>query len=58
MTELWNEKTDFDTWYYAADPTHVSFYAQETLDHVCRMFGLRPLAGDGKRVFIFSKNSG
>jgi len=58
MTELWSETTDFGEWYYAADPTHVSFYSQETLDHVCRMFGLRRLAGDGKRVFIFSKKSG
>jgi 2-polyprenyl-3-methyl-5-hydroxy-6-metoxy-1,4-benzoquinol methylase len=55
MTELWNEATDFGSWYYAADPTHVCFYSKETLDHVCRRFGLTLLAGDGKRVFVFSK---
>ncbi len=58
MTEAWNETTDFGSWYYAADPTHVSFYSRETFDHVCRTFGLKWLTGDGKRVFIFSKNSG
>lgn len=58
MTEVWDGATDFGSWYYAADPTHVSFYSQGTFDHMCRIFGLKRLGGDGKRVFIFSKSSG
>lgn len=55
MTELWHEKTDFKSWYYVTDPTHVSFYSQRSLDYICRTFGIRRLVSDGKRVFVFQK---
>lgn len=58
MTELWDDRTDFGSWYYASDPTHVSFYRRETLQHVARTFGLTLLGGDGKRVFVFGRNGG
>lgn len=56
MTELWNESTDFRSWYYACDPTHVVFYSQKTLAYICQVFGIRQIAGDGKRVFVFQKD--
>jgi len=55
MTELWNESTDFDRWYYASDPTHVSFYSEDTIEYIARRYRLERLAGDGKRVFVFRK---
>ncbi len=55
MTEIWDDKTDFMEWYYATDPTHVSFYSARTLDYLCRTFGLRQVAGDGRRVFVFRR---
>jgi hypothetical protein len=57
MTELWDEMTDFITWYYPTDPTHVSFYARKTMSYIAERFGLQPLAGDGRRVFVFRKIS-
>ncbi len=55
MTELWDEKADFKNWYYAMDPSHIVFYSRLTLEFICRQFKLKQVAGDGKRVFIFSK---
>lgn len=55
MTELWGAGTDFNDWYYAADPTHVSFFSEKSLDHLCAAFGLERIAGDGRRVFVFRK---
>jgi len=56
MTELWSEATDLGDWYYATDPTHVSFYSERTLDRLCGLFGMTRIAGDGRRVFVFRKN--
>jgi SAM-dependent methyltransferase len=56
MTELWSEATDLADWYYATDPTHVSFYSEKTLDRLCGLFGMTRIAGDGRRVFVFRKN--
>lgn len=55
MTELWSEGTDFEDWYYAGDPTHVSFFSDKTLDHLSSVYGLLRIAGDGRRVFVFRK---
>ena len=57
MTELWDDGTDFKDWYYASDPTHISFYSKKTLAYICENFGIRQIAGDGKRVFVFQKNN-
>lgn len=56
MTELWDAGTDFDSWHYTSDPTHVSFYAKETLATIAETFSLKQLASDGKRVFVFVDN--
>ncbi len=56
MTELWDGGTDFDRWHYTSDPTHVSFYAAETLVYIAETFGLKQLTSDGKRVFVFVDN--
>lgn len=55
MTELWSAATDFGDWYYATDPTHVSFFSDKTLDYLAREYGLERIAGDGRRVFVFRK---
>ena len=57
MTELWDDSKDFKKWRYASEPTHVSFYAKETMDYICQTFGLEALEDDGKRVFIFTRPS-
>jgi hypothetical protein len=39
MTEVFREERDFATWRYARDPTHVCFYAPETMAWIARHYG-------------------
>lgn len=39
MTCLLTDATDFDTWYYRHDVTHVVFYRRETFLHLAAHFG-------------------
>jgi hypothetical protein len=40
MTSLWNERTDFASWYYRLDPTHVVFFHEETFRRLAGDLGL------------------
>lgn len=55
MTELWREGMDLDRWHYLSDPTHVSLYTERSLAYIRRVFGLRPVSGDGQRVFVLRR---
>lgn len=57
MTELWGEDTDFRTWYYKNDPTHVSFYHRRSFDYICLDYGFGMLKSDDMRVLIMQKIS-
>lgn len=39
MTELRRDDRDFAAWWYVRDPTHVCFYARQTLDWIAATFG-------------------
>jgi hypothetical protein len=54
MTELLDDARDFSGWRYARDPTHVSFYAEETMRWIAEAFGWgMEIAGRG--VVLFRK---
>ncbi|HSM25820.1 MAG TPA: class I SAM-dependent methyltransferase [Anaerolineaceae bacterium] len=55
MTVVWQDEDDFSAWYYAKDFTHVSFYHQNTINQVCKLFGFELLFSDEKRVFCLRK---
>ena len=55
MTEIHNESTDFQQWYYKNDPTHVCFYSEKSFDYICKTFNFRKIYTDNKRVFILEK---
>ncbi len=38
MTELYNEKIEFESWYYKNDPTHVFFYQRATFEWIQKKF--------------------
>lgn len=42
MTSLLDEDTAFDGWYYKNDPTHVSFFARESLLWLGQRWGVAP----------------
>lgn len=39
MTQLLRSETDFPSWWYHRDPTHVAFYTKESMDWIGRRFG-------------------
>ncbi|WP_245830827.1 class I SAM-dependent methyltransferase [Marivirga sericea] len=43
MTNLFSEKTPFDSWYYKNDMTHVFFYHQFTFDWIKKSFLFKSL---------------
>jgi hypothetical protein len=50
MTLLYNEKTDFSSWFYKNDETHVFFYQAATLAWIEKNFGFCNLSIDGRLV--------
>jgi len=51
-TGLYDEKTDFSSWYYAADPTHIGFYCVKTMEAVAEMMGMRVEFANNKDTVI------
>jgi len=54
MTLLHNEYTDWSSWWYARDATHVCFYSARTMEWIAEHFGLRLDVRD-ERVIFFQK---
>jgi hypothetical protein len=48
MTELYCEGTDFGSWYYKNDMTHVTFYHRDTLAWIKSRFGFSQLEIEGR----------
>jgi SAM-dependent methyltransferase len=55
MTERWTTLEKFAGWYYTKDPTHVSFFHEQTFSFLRQQFGLELLWKDGNRVMILRK---
>lgn len=55
MTAPWTADTDWATWGYASDETHVCFYHRETLDWMFKRFGLELLDESNPRVSVLRK---
>lgn len=52
-TYPYNEKTDFDNWFYIDDETHVFFYARRTFEYIKDKFSFSDLRVDG-RLIVFT----
>lgn len=55
MTQFLKEDTDYMTWWYKNDPTHVAFYNAKTFTYLEETFGLEKLFDDNNSVIIFRK---
>jgi SAM-dependent methyltransferase len=55
MTHLFDSKTDFTTWYYRNDPTHVFIYTLQTVQFVAKAFALN-IKKQNNRTIIFKKS--
>ncbi len=52
MTELYRDKTDFPTWYYKNDETHVFFYHPHAFSWIQNYFGFSFCEIDGRVIVL------
>ena len=52
MTELYQVESNFDTWYYKTDPTHVFFYTQKTFEWIRKEFGFEQVSFHGRMIVL------
>jgi hypothetical protein len=55
MTQFFKPETNYESWWYKNDPTHIVFYQEETFNYLAREFQLEILYNDHKSVIIFKK---
>jgi hypothetical protein len=53
MTDIFQAETDFASWYYHRDPTHVSFYRAQTFDWIKEHFHFSECQIYNKRQILF-----
>lgn len=58
MTLLVNEKTEFESWFYRKDPTHVVFYSEKALIWIKEKIGFTSIESDSKRLIVLRKAAG
>jgi len=54
MTQILKEGEMFEDWYYAKDPTHVSFYSHKTMQWLAQRYGWKVLI-PRENVILFQK---
>ncbi|WP_435577655.1 class I SAM-dependent methyltransferase [Gilvibacter sp.] len=55
-TDLYDEKLNFEKWYYKNDPTHVFIYHQKSLEYIAKHLGLE-LSYIDSRTPVFKRLS-
>lgn len=54
MTDIYHSDTDFSTWYYLKDPTHIFFVSSQTIHWIATTFHCS--VAHTKRLIVFTKN--
>lgn len=54
MTNELDEKSDFGSWYYRKDPTHISFFSRDTYDWIAENWALK-IVYKARNVVIFQR---
>lgn len=54
VTQLFQDETNFSTWYYRLDPSHVCFFSKKTFAWIQSKFGFKRLHISGKRFIWLS----
>ncbi|MEX2512541.1 MAG: class I SAM-dependent methyltransferase [Cyclobacteriaceae bacterium] len=55
MTTFYQEENQFPNWYYARDPTHVSFFHTKTMIWIQKQLNLGCIFTDDKKVIVLKK---
>ena len=56
MTSLLSDETDFASWYYRKDPTHVIFYTKQSFQHLSEIYNWK-LESPAENVILLQKKS-
>jgi 2-polyprenyl-3-methyl-5-hydroxy-6-metoxy-1,4-benzoquinol methylase len=51
-TEPYDETTDFTSWWYAHDPTHINFFHRDTMTVVAHRLNGRVVHTNGRNIFV------
>ena len=54
MTDIYDEKIDFASWYYKNDPTHVFIYTPQTFEYIKKAYKFQTLYRE-RRLIILTK---
>jgi hypothetical protein len=52
MTEIYCPDSNFDTWYYKTDPTHVFFYSKKTFEWIKENYRFSEVVFDGRLIVL------
>ena len=52
MTHLLTEETDFRSWYYKNDPSHIGFFNQKSLNYVAEELGFEINVYSERVIFL------
>ena len=55
MTDIYDEKIDFASWYYKNDPTHVFLYSKKTFEWIRDKFGFFSVSVEGRLITFTEK---
>lgn len=54
MTLMYNESTDFSSWYYLRDPTHICAYSQKTFEFIAQAHRFKSVSFKSERVIVLT----
>lgn len=57
MTQMYSEETDYKSWWYKNDPTHVVFYQSKTFDYIAKTFNHEVIYQDSKSIIILKRRA-
>ncbi|WP_108868604.1 class I SAM-dependent methyltransferase [Aquimarina aquimarini] len=54
-TKVYDPRTDFDSWWYKNDPTHVFFYTMDTIHWIKKRFNFKSIEIADNDLIVFTK---
>ena len=53
MTLIYDEKIDFEKWYYKDDPTHIFLFQKETFEYIKNKFSYKKLVIEDRLIKFY-----
>jgi hypothetical protein len=52
-TQLYDKVSNFASWWYIIDTTHINFFCRKAMDHAAQMVGRSVIRTNGKDTAVF-----